>query len=257
MKGFNHTSGKNVNIESAKIYYEVIGAEDFPPLLVLHGGFGNIENFNDIMPDLLTQYKIIGIDSRGQGKSTLGNEELTYELLQKDIETILKHLEIDELTILGFSDGGIVAYRLASFSKLKIKKLITIGSRWHVKNIQPMKGVFLKITGEILKEQFPSNYAVYEKYNPEPDVDKLSKELVRLWLDESNSGYPNEEIKNISCKTLLLRGENDPIISDNDLIEASEMIKKSKVVTIPNASHVVFKDQKEQFLLTIKQFLKE
>jgi len=78
-----------------------------------------------------------------------------------------------------------------------------------------------------------------------------------LWLDESSSGYPNEEIKNISCETLLLRGESDPIISDNDLIEASEMIKKSKVVTIPNASHVVFEDQKEQFLLTIKQFLKE
>ena len=257
MKGFNHTSGKYINIESAEIYYEVIGPDDFPPLLVIHGGFGNIENFNDIMSDLLSQYKIIGIDCRGQGKSTLGNKELTYKLLQNDIETILNHLEINELNILGFSDGGVVAYRLASFSDLNIKKLITIGSRWHVKNIQPMKGIFSKITGEILKERYPSNYDIYKKYNPEPDVDRLGKELVRLWLDETYSGYPNEEIKNIPCETLLLRGENDPIISDKDLMETSELIKESKIVTIPNANHVVFRDQKEQFILTIKRFLNE
>lgn len=120
-----------------------------------------------------------------------------------------------------------------------------------------MKAVFSKITGEILKEKYHSNYAVYKQHNPEPDVNKLGKELVRLWLDESNSGYPNEAIRNIISPTLLLKGENDPIISNKDLTEASELIKKSKIITIPNANHVVFKDQKEQYLATVKQFLKE
>ncbi len=257
MIGFNHTLGKYVTTESAKIYYEVIGDDDFPPLLVLHGGFGNIENFNAIVPDLLSQYKIIGIDCRGQGKSTLGNKELTYELLQKDTETVLNHLKIEELSVLGFSDGGVLAYRLASFFDLNIKKLITIGSRWHIKNIQPMKGMFSKITGGILTQKYPSNYAVYEKFNPEPDVNRLGEELVRLWLDESNSGYPNEKIRNITCSTLLLRGENDPIVSNKDLIETSELIENSKIVTIPNAGHVVFLEQKEQFLETIKEFLEK
>lgn len=144
MTGFNHTSGKYVNIGSAKIYNEVIGAEDYSPLLFLHGGFGNIENFNDIMPDLLSEYKVIGIDCRGQGKSTLGIKELTYELLQKDIETVLNHLGIDELNILGFSHGGVVSYRLASFSDINIKKLITIGSRWNVKKYSTDESGFFK-----------------------------------------------------------------------------------------------------------------
>ena len=257
MKGFDHKSGKHLDIDSSKIYYEVTGVDNNPPLLILHGGFGNIENFNDIIPELLNNFKVIGIDCRGQGKSTLGKNELTYELLQKDVEKVLSYLKIDQLNILGFSDGGVIAYRLASFSKLKVNKLITIGSRWHVKNIRPMKEVFSKITGEILRERYPSNYDVYQRYNPEPDIYKLGKELVKLWLDESKSGYPNENIRNISCSTLLMRGESDPIISDKDLIEASEMIKRSKMITIPNASHVIFKDQKEQFLLSMKQFLKE
>lgn len=257
MKGFDHKSGKYLDTESAKIYYEVLGVDDYPPLLILHGGFGNIENFNDIMPNLLNEYKVVGIDCRGQGKSTLGIIELTYELLQKDVEKILNYLKIDELNILGFSDGGVVAYRLASFSNLKIKKLITIGSRWHVKNIRPMKEVFSKITGDTLKGRYPSNYDIYQTYNPEPDVNRLGRELVKLWLDESKSGYPNEEVRNISCSTLLMRGESDQIISSEDLIEISEIIKTSKLITIPNANHTVFKDQKEQFLLCIQEFLKE
>ena len=254
MKEFNHTSGRHISIESAKIYFEVIGNEDLPPLLVLHGGFGNIENFNTILPSLLTQYRIIGIDCRGQGKSTLGNKELTYQLLQTDIVTILNHLEINDLSILGFSDGGVISYRLASFTGLKINKLITVGSRWHVKNIQPMKEIFSKITGEVLRVKYPSNYEIYQKYNPEPDVTRLGEELVRLWLDESESGYPNEKIENITCNTLLLRGENDPIVSEKDLTETSELIKKSKIITIPDANHVVFRDQKERFLSAVKGF---
>lgn len=67
---------------------------------------------------------------------------------------------------------------------------------------------------EILKERYSSNYDIYQRYNLEPDVNRLDKELVGLWFDESNWGYPNEEIKNITFTVLLLRGENDPIISD-------------------------------------------
>jgi pimeloyl-ACP methyl ester carboxylesterase len=81
--------------------------------LLLRGGFGNLEDFNTIISLASDAYRIIGIDSRGQEKSTLGNTILSYELLQSDIESLLKHLSIDELNIIGISYGGIVAYRLA------------------------------------------------------------------------------------------------------------------------------------------------
>ncbi|MEJ7822655.1 MAG: alpha/beta hydrolase [Chitinophagaceae bacterium] len=110
MKSFNHNSGQYFSIDKAKIYYEEIGMPTQPILLLLHGGFGTIENFNPIIPDLFDKYRIIGIDSRGQGKSTTGNENLTYELLQNDVEALLHYLNIESLSIIGFSDGGIVAF---------------------------------------------------------------------------------------------------------------------------------------------------
>jgi pimeloyl-ACP methyl ester carboxylesterase len=65
MKTFDHDSGGYLDIDGARIYYEVTGNESSPALLVLHGGFGNLENFNTILPDLNKEFEVIGIDSRG------------------------------------------------------------------------------------------------------------------------------------------------------------------------------------------------
>jgi len=46
MKTFNHQSGQYLNIDSGKIYYEMAGNENKPILLVLHGGFGTMEDLN-------------------------------------------------------------------------------------------------------------------------------------------------------------------------------------------------------------------
>ena len=158
MKNFDHNSGEYLEIDDAKIYYEITGNKDRPVLLLLHGAFGNIEDFNTILPDLVNEFKIIGIDSRGQGKSTLGSKTLSYEQIQKDVECILAYLQVDTLSVIGFSDGGIAAYRLASLTSLNIEKLVTIGSDWHFKNTESMREIYLKITGESWRKKFPATY---------------------------------------------------------------------------------------------------
>ncbi|HHD7495644.1 TPA: alpha/beta fold hydrolase [Klebsiella oxytoca] len=64
---------------SKNTYYEIKGNPDSPALVFLHGSFGNIETFNAVAPQLNDSPLLIGIDSRGQGKSTLGTLQLTYK----------------------------------------------------------------------------------------------------------------------------------------------------------------------------------
>jgi pimeloyl-ACP methyl ester carboxylesterase len=106
MPSFNHNSGQHFHVAGANIYYETAGDKNKPVMLLLHGGFGNIEDFNDLLPALAGKFYLIGVDSRGQGKSTLGNEKLTYERIQLDLEALIPFLKIDKLSILGFSDGA-------------------------------------------------------------------------------------------------------------------------------------------------------
>ena len=257
MKKFNHNSGEHLEIDGAKIYYETHGDENLPILLFLHGGFGTMEDFNSIISELDKEYRIVGIDSRGQGKSTLGKQALTYERMQKDVESVLAHLGIDSVSIIGFSDGGITAYRLASLTSLKIEKLITIGSRWHLKNTESAKELLSKVTGESWKAKFPDTYETYQKLSTEPDFDLLARSLVKLWLDPNSSGYPNDAIKNISFPLLIVRGDDDHLISKKTVFELSEIVENAHLLNIPFAGHAAFIEQKKIFMLSLNEFLKK
>ncbi len=257
MRGFDHISGEYFKIDNAEIYCEVIGDERNPTLLFLHGGLGNIEEFNGVISELPDQFRIIGIDSRGHGKSTLGLRELTYELLQKDIEIILNQLKVSNLTIVGFSNGGIVAYRLAALTNLKIDKLITIGAPWCTKHTEHLVEAYSKLTSDVWKKQCPSDFESYNRLNPKPEFDALFRRATKMALDTSATGRPNESVKNISCPSLIVRGENDPIVSISDLVELSKLVKGARILNIPSAGHEAFLDQLETFTTHLKEFMQK
>ncbi len=256
MQGFNHISGDYVALDDAKIYYEVIGNKNAPVLLCLHGGLGNIEVFNYIIPQLAEEFKIIGIDNRGHGKSTLGSAQtLSYEFLQKEVEAVLKHLHIEELTVLGFSNGGTIAYRLAALTKLKIKKLITIGAPWCTKHVESSIDAFSKLTSDMWKEYCSADYEHYQKLNPEPNINRIFKLAINMAIDTTENGRPNERVKNIRCPLLITRGENDPIVSHQAIQELAETVPNAQLFSIPSAGHEALIDQPKLLSEKLKSFL--
>jgi pimeloyl-ACP methyl ester carboxylesterase len=254
MHPFNHASGNYITTgDGANIYYEETGEAGKPVLLLLHGGFGNMEDFNALLHGLEGSFRVIGVDSRGQGKSTTGNRPLSYELLQADVEQLLKQLGIDELSITGFSDGGIVAYRLASFSNLRVKKLITIGARWHSNNVRETKEILGAVNAKGWREKFPGMVQAYEQLNPEPDFDRLADALVRMWLKEES--YPNENVGNITADTLVIRGDKDHLVRRKFVLDVVDTIQHASLSNIAFAGHAAHVDEPEVLRLTLNRFL--
>lgn len=255
MRIFNHNSGQYFEVNGAKIYYEEIGNREKPVLLMLHGGFGNIEDFNPIASYLSEEFCIIGIDTRGHGKSTLGSEKLTYKQIQFDVEAILKHLKINTLSIVGFSDGGIVSYRIAASNRIKVKKLITMGASWSEKDVTEAEDMHKTITPESAKEIFSKSFESYQRLNPEPDFDIFTQAVVSMWLDRTETGHPNERVKDITAEALLIRGDNDFLVSLESLAELKGRIEESSFMNVPFAEHVVYEDQPQIIEIMLKQFL--
>lgn len=252
---FNHQTGTHLEIDGARIYYEDSGERERPALLFLHGGMCNIEEFNPILPDLENRFRIIGIDSRGQGKSTLGTHQLTYAQLQNDVEQVLRHLDIRSVSIIGFSDGGITALRLAASSSLNLEKLVVIGTDWHSKNLVALREMFLKISGESWRTKFPDSYNTYQSLNPEPNFDETVERVVQMWLDDSAASYPNETVQNISCPLLIVRGDDDHLLPLEAAVELAHMVKNSHLLNIPFAGHSAFEDEPEIFGRSLHTFL--
>ncbi|MCD8194670.1 MAG: alpha/beta hydrolase, partial [Tannerellaceae bacterium] len=196
---FNHKAGEYIEVDGANIYYEEIENKGKPTLLFLHGGFGNIEDFNPILQMFADDYHIVGIDSRGHGKSTLGTTgKLTYKRLQIDVEEVVNHLQLKDIHIIGFSDGGVIAYRLAAANEIPIRKIITIGATWSLSDAELMEKIVKDITLDDWKGYFLD---FYQLHNPQPDFERFTKCIIDMWTDKTKDGYPLQSVENITIPT--------------------------------------------------------
>ena len=120
-------SGKYIDVNDAKIYYEEYGQGE--PLIFLHGNNGSIEDFYQQIPFFAKQYRVIAIDTRGQGKSTdLTNTPYTYEQFSNDLFQTTQKLNLKKINLVGWSDGGNTALIFNALHPELINKIVTIGA---------------------------------------------------------------------------------------------------------------------------------
>jgi pimeloyl-ACP methyl ester carboxylesterase len=253
---FNHKSGTYLEVDGASIYYEEIKNAGKPTLLFLHGGFGNIEDFNPILQMFINDYHIIGIDSRGHGKSTLGANKLTYKRLQLDIEAVIDHLQLKDINIIGFSDGGIIAYWLAAENRISIQKIVTIGATWSLSDAELVEKILMTgITLEDCRNYFKQSFDFLQQHNPLSDFDKFAKCVFEMWTDKTKDGYPQENVENISVPTLIVRGNDDDALPLESAVELTKKIKNSLLFNIPFAPHDAHIKYPQIFEVITKEFL--
>lgn len=254
---FEHQNGISIEIGGAEIYVEIVGNQDAPPLLLLHGGMGSVEDFNVLVPELGQHFQVIGIDSRGQGKSTLGDKRLTYQRMEEDVIGVLRHLKIEQTAVLGFSDGGNVGYRLMASEAVDVSKLVTIGSLCEFSMNDGLRDIFGKITSEGWREKFPDTYESYQTLNPQPDFDRLVSSVVEMWLDSTATGCPTGIIDRLDGDVLVLRGDGDHLFTRDAAMDVVGRIENSIFGNIPFAGHAAHQDQPEAMLLFISEFLSD
>jgi pimeloyl-ACP methyl ester carboxylesterase len=230
--GSNKKTGKYADVNGIKLYYEIYGQGQ--PLVVLHGNGGSIENATVFYPELIKKYKVIAIDSRGQGKSGDTEKPLTYEQMASDVNELLEQLKIDSAYIWGHSDGAILGLILAMDYPKKVKKLLAYGA-----NIQPDSlAVFdwsIKYLEKVCKES----------------KDKKNVKLCKLMLDHPN--IPYSKLSAIKAPILIMAGDRD-VIRPEHTLKLFQNIPNSQLCILPSATHGGAREKKELFLSIMDDF---
>ncbi len=60
---YGSNQGKYITLSNTNIYYEEYGTG--MPLLLFHGGFGSIHDFQKVIPEFAKHFKVIAVDSPG------------------------------------------------------------------------------------------------------------------------------------------------------------------------------------------------
>lgn len=197
-----HTEVNGVNY-----YYAVYGTGE--PLLLLHGGFGEIEMFGPNLTRLAQHRQVIGIDLQGHGHTPLGHREISLVDLGNDMAGVLKKLGYDKVEVLGYSMGGGVAFQFAAQHPEMVRRLVLVSTPFAQDGFYPKMLPQQAALGAAMAEQMKKTpmYKSYVAIAPHPqDFPKLLDQMgayMRKPYDWS------ADVKKLTMPVMLIYGDSD------------------------------------------------
>lgn len=240
--GSNDSTGKYANVNGIKIYYEEYGTGE--PLLLLHGNSSSINLFEKQIPELSKQFRVIAVDTRGQGKSGEDGKTYTYDLFAEDMNALLNYLNLDSVNILGWSDGGNTGLVMAMKYPKKVKRLVTMGANVFIDKTVVEKWVFKELDNQLKKELKgdTTSWGINRR------------RLITLLLTEPKHSF--EELKTIQCPVLVVAGEKD-VIKESHTRAIAANIPNSTLVIALKETHYFPSENPKVFNKLVIDFFKK
>ncbi|MGH7970241.1 MAG: alpha/beta fold hydrolase, partial [Limisphaerales bacterium] len=106
-----------------QLHYRTYG--DGPPLIILHGLFGSLDNWHSISSKLAERFRVLAVDQRNHGRSP-HSDQMSYEVMAADVSGLLEHEKIPCAHIMGHSMGGKTAMQMALLFPQQVESLIVV-----------------------------------------------------------------------------------------------------------------------------------
>ncbi len=116
----------HVAVNGVNYYYAIYGSGE--PLLLLHGGLGQIEMFGPNLTRLAQTRRVIGVDLQGHGRTPLGDREISLVDMGDDMAGVLEKLGYEKVDVLGYSMGGGVGFQLAARHPAIVRRLVLVST---------------------------------------------------------------------------------------------------------------------------------
>ncbi|MCL4065810.1 alpha/beta hydrolase [Pseudomonas sp. GX19020] len=248
-------SGKIVTAGDAALFVAEAGKADGVPIILLHGGLGCRNDFLPLAKHLAAEFRLLAIDSRGHGRSPLGKGPLSYHRLEQDTAGVLAELGLANAGIIGHSDGGIVALRLAASGIVQPRFLVTVGAHWHLSADDPTRETYQGITVDEWRGMFAEQVEAYEAENTEPNFGRLFDATKSMWLGSDEHAYPGASVRSIKTPLLVVHGDEDFLVSRAQAFELAEQVEGARLLNLPFASHTLLEDSPEDVIPALRSFI--
>ncbi len=270
--------------DGLKLYYRDFGADKAgTPIICLPGLTRNSRDFEDLANYLSDRRRVITCDFRGRGYSEYDEHWENYHPLSyvQDTWTLLDHLGIEKIIVVGTSLGGLCAMVMATTQGDRVAGVVMndIGPEINPVGLERVKeytgrippvtswdeaaGQSKEIYGEWLpglsdedwKKMARRAYRENEKGVPRLDMDPNIGEAVRKV--GAQKGDPWTLFDSLRDKPVtLLWGAMSDILTQDIIDKMTARKPNLNVVAVPNRGHVPLLDEPE-CLAALDAFLEE
>ena len=239
-------------------------------MLILHGYFGNGDNWKSVANKLSDAFQVHLIDQRNHGRS-FHSDDFDYELMVEDLYNYIEHHQLEKAVILGHSMGGKTVMLFAVEHPELVDKLIVadISPRMYpphhqdildaLNSIDFTKQTSRKLVEEKLEEKIQEvgvrQFLLKSVYWKEKGQLDFRFNLESLTENNNEVGEALPSLTIFEGETLFLKGENSGYISSDEEPIINAHFPNNKIVTIKNAGHWLHAENPADFLKEVKNFL--
>jgi pimeloyl-ACP methyl ester carboxylesterase len=264
--------------EEVQLAYSDYGTGD--PVVLIHGWPLSREMWEYQINDLVEAgYRVIKYDRRGFGSSSKPWDGYDYDTLAADLNAIMEQLNLNDVTLVGFSMGGgeVVRY-LTNYGSERVKKIVLISSvtPYMLKTQNNKDGVDQSVFEQMMGEMKEDRIGFLDDFGKKFfGVNLLSKPVSVPLLDYyrmlaakatarstqqcaisfSQTDF-RDDIVNIDVPVLIIHGDDDKTVP----IEASSrrtaaMLPQSIYLIYEGAPHGLFYTHKERLNRDLINFI--
>jgi pimeloyl-ACP methyl ester carboxylesterase len=243
------------------------------PIIILHGMFGTLDNWQGIAKKLAVHYMVFIVDLRNHGRSA-HSANFSYEIMSEDLRLFMENNWIYKAHIIGHSMGGKVAMHFASEYPEMIDKLIVvdIAPKTYQGNHQTIFKALLDLNPAELSSRKEASTKLAEWID---DAAVRQFILKNLYLHKTTERYTwrmNLEVIHRSYEhilsnslddaqfdgpTLFVRGERSDYIQLNEWSLCQSYFPNAQLSSIAKAGHWVHAEQAQSFLNVVNTFLND
>jgi len=231
-----------VTVDDIDIAVKVYGKEGGKPIVLLHGNGQrgeNLSNFIDLFDD---DYHVLSIDSRSHGDSE-DTDKMSIKIMATDVSEVLKFFNIKKAIILGYSDGGNIALRMAIDYPDMVSKMVVISANATPKGIVKQ----FRVGFSMMKD------AMYFLSHKVKLISTTHYAKAKLLTD-----YPQikkHELETIDMPVLLVYAEFD-LITKRHIKYIYRCLENSRLLIILRTSHFSIVNRYAKYKDDVLDFIK-
>nr|XP_002126796.1 valacyclovir hydrolase-like isoform X1 [Ciona intestinalis] len=249
-------------VNGVELFYQKFGTGEHVVLLLCGGlGFGNIHYKPQIEGFDLEKFTLISWDPRGYGQSRPPKRVFPkdfYYIDADDAIALMEKLGYESYSLLGWSDGAILAAIIGANKSEKVRKIVKWGGNAFC--TPDMMVVYQGLhDGSIWSEDA---FGPLLKYYGKEYFDCILKAWCASFktMDKDSEGNVNicsEYLSDVKAPTLIIHGMKDGLVVKMHADFFLEKIKDSKLVVFDEGDHHLHLQFPEKFNRLAQEFLLE
>ena len=262
-----------LNTQGIELFYETYGDQSKPPVLLITGLGGYGKSWAAQIPFFSRDFFVIVPDHRGVGGSTHTLDGHSTEQLAADMASLVEHLSIGPVHVVGASTGGAVAQYMALNhpSTVRTLTLSSTFARFDAFTHREFQ-VRRKITAEWDPQML---YSASVLFLLSPRYTRNQPEKVEAWIERAVKGFGDDRHREIAVKridmimvhdafarlneikvpTLVLCGELNLCTPLPLSEELASNIPGATLTVLADAGELIEIEKGEDYYLTIKAFI--